>query len=357
MFYTTKTFTGINENYLEDIVVEASEKDPGLKGAMELVIENELNYNAIMKAIGMDEIRAYAESGTDVILESSVSGFFAKMREFFRKAYEKIKSLFKTFIAVLDSWIKNDSDFVKKYRSTLIKINTKDFSFKGYRFKARELNLSKAGDSMEKVLNDIGLRDSKIVVDGSAREAHQKAVRDWNSNKEDYIELLRGAALGESGKKYDHKEFMDKLTSKLRDGEDSPIEITNININEYLEIISTFKSAKKEAEDDFRAAEKKINEIIKSLNNQEKQITESLNSVEKDKQEAIVDAIRYASTASSAYKTIVNLLQTIQGAKMSAMKQENRQAKAVCVKLLRYKPKDESFAYSESSLLSGVVLK
>lgn len=363
-FYTNTGLTSLNENFLEDIQVEASTHDPGIKGAMAIIAENEMNYATIMQAVGYDELRYFEENGTEMIYESStLKDFFGKLKEFFMKVYEKVKGLFKTFIAMLDSWIRSDSDFVKKYRQHLLQVDTKGFEYKGFVFKLDGVKVADAATATQGYLNTNGMKETNVGphINGGEKIKEQiDIIERWRSTKEDHVEKMRGLAAGESSAKLTSKEFAEKLFTKLRGNEDKPIVIDKVDVGGLLEIISNFKDAKKKAETDFKALEKGINEIIKALNTQEKDIAKAVpgtDAADKAKTEARSAAIKFAAEVAAAQKDRLAVLQTVQGACMSALKQQNRQAKAVCVKLVSYKPQKEGFSGIGSSSLSNVTLK
>ena len=359
-FYTTANFSGINENYLEDIQVGESTHDPGIKGAMDIMIENEQNFSAIMKAVGFDELSYFEETGTIMVYENStVKSLFTRLKEFFEKAYIKIKELFKSFIAILDRWIKNDADFVNKYRTHLMQVDTKGFEYKGYIFTIDKFNMGRAAKDTISYINSLGLQSNGVgpYVDSSKINSQIESVQKWNSKKDDHIEILRGKVAGVNNK-LTAKEYHEKLFAKLRNNENKPGIVTSVDIYKLLETISTFKQAKKNAEDYFKELTKAINSVINDLNNQEKDIIKTLGDTDRAKAEGRSAAIKYAATLASAQKDRLNILQVAQGALMSAMKQENRQAKAVCSKLVRYKPKTKSIGEgARNSLLDGLVLK
>lgn len=356
--YTTQSLYGINENFLEDIHVEESMYDPGIKGATAIIVENERNFSELMKAVGIDELRYFEESGTEIIYESSrIKGLFTKIKEYFRTAFEKIKGLFKKMMALIDSWIKNDQDFVKKYRNTLLQVDTKGFEYEGYIHTLDKVELKSSADKTLSYLESSGMDSKNVgphVKNAKKVEDQVNAIEKWRSNKEDHMDKLRGVAAGESSVKLNDKDFKEKLYEKLRNNEKDKVKIGKISVPSLLEIVSSFKDSKKILNDNMKALEKNINDIIKNLNDQEKSLSKDIPGDDKDAIKARATAIRFASEVASAQKSRLNILQIVNGAVMSALKQQNRQAKSMCVRLINYKPKNESFVSEGSSLLNGV---
>lgn len=355
-FYTNST---INENFIEDIYVEESQHDPGIKGAMAIIAETEENYATLMKAVGINELRYYEETGKELVYEgATLTGFFTKAKEFFLSVLTKVKALFKKFISMIDALIMNDKDFVKKYRAHLSGINTKDFEYKGYEFSKTELTgrVKSAAGSLDGYLtNKLGFKKIETVpTDAGDIENNKKIAENWTSSKDDHVETMRGLAVGDNAK-YTQKEFSEKLFAKFRNGEDKPITINKVNVNEQLEIITNFKDAKKAAQDSYKVFEKEINNTIKDLNTKEKEIEKAIN---KDNASGSATAINVISKYVEASKVQLSILQQVQGMMMSALKQQSRQAKAICVRLVNYKPKNEGFVYEGvNSALSDVIFK
>ena len=333
----------ITENYLENIDVQESAYEPGFEGALQNIIDEEVNYSKLMEAVAIAELSHFEQNGRELVYEgANLSGFFSKVREFFKNMYEKIKGLFKKFIGFLDSLIMSDKAFVNKYRTTIIGADTTDFEYKGYIFKIKDFDLESYLDSVRtKHDMNMNIKASTITAGGSG--PYDQGAKNWKENKEDTIEEMRGVMAGESGKKYDEGEFHTAIFEKLRDGKDKPEIINTVNPSAELNTISSFKENKTKAEKDFKALEKGINEILKQLTADEKEIS---NAIKSSKNEAMDTArsaaIRYISARSEAEKVRLSLGQKAQGLVMSAMKQEYRQAKAICVKLINYKPKNES---------------
>lgn len=354
-FYTSST---VNENFVEDIYAEESQFDPGIKGAMEIIAENEENYSMLMKAIGINELRYFEENGTEIVYEgTTLSGFFTKAKEFFLNILAKVKGLFKKFISMIDSLILSDKDFIKKYRPTLLGINTKDFSFKGYNFTVDSKVVENADKKIDSYLSKLGFgRVDATPTNANEIEKINNLVTDWTSNKESHVETMRGEALGKSAK-LTSKEFSETLFAMLRGNEDKPVEITKVNVNDYISIITSFKEAKTAAQNSFKVIEKRINDLVKELNAKEKEIGNTYGD-DATANTGKAAAIRMISKYVEASKIHLNITQQVQGMMMSALKQESRQAKAVCVRLVSYKPKNEGFVYEGAeSALSGVVFK
>lgn len=354
--YTTASLHGINENFLGEVnTVNESIHDPGIKGTMAIITENEENFNEMMKAVGFDELRYFEETGREMIYEGDrAKSFFAKLRAFFTKVYQKIKELFQKFMGLLDRATRSDKAFVKKYNKLLLNTSTKGFEFKGFKFTLNAVTVAGVDSAIDAYMSSQNLTGSLAVPqsDTNKIEKQQKIVVDWRSDRPHHQDKMRGC-VGGSGSLKDN-ELGKKLFSMFRDGKDEKVELKNVSISEQIEIISNYKDARKTAKDNFKKLESTINKTLKNLKEQEKKLSKP---GDKLMQDANATAVRYISELYSATKDKLNILQKVNGTSMSAMRQERAQAKAICTRLVTYKPTNESARYGRKSALDNVKFK
>lgn len=321
--------------------------EPGLEGAYHIVAESEANYNAIMQAVGVAELAVFESTGAEMIYEAGdVKGFFGKMKEFFMNLWEKIKGLFKKFFAMFDSYTKNDKDFIAKYKKDIATANTKGFKYKGYNFTLDAVDVQKSANKIHSML------PNSTPNNKSGLEEFIKKFED----RVELVEKMRGAAIGESS--LEASEFTKELFKALRSGEDTKIEIDNVSANEQLLAISENSALKKAAEKQYKDLEKEVKEAIKTLEKSEKELVKDIPG-KGDKEGAELRAlqIKAANIHIANLRDKLNILQIVNGAKLSAIKDCNRQAKAICVALINYRPKNESTSVFESGFLAGVTLR
>ena len=361
----------INESSVLDMEVEASVHEASLAGAMSIIAENETNYTNLMIAIGLNELAYLEENGVEMQYEgASLKSFFEKIKAFFIKIFEKIKGLFKKFIAMMDAKILSDKNFVKKYRQALIAVVTTDFEYKGYKYTIGEakLKLSTVEKKLDDILKGAGISAEKVAEASIKADADSetdadntdatKLLEKYDEKKEDLLDEMRAAAIGESGK-LEQSEFNEEVYKLLRNGEDDADVIDTVSATDLLSTIAGYKEAKKLAEDDLKDIKKVIDKTISSFSKLEKKMATNFPDKEKidDKTEKAAhevlqkqraSMVRLASAAHKMTTSKLNILTSINGAKLSALKSENSQSKAVCVRLLSYKYKNES-AFGESS--------
>ena len=358
----TNRYSVVSESALSDETIYEFGQEITAETGYVLVAEAEENWNKIMKAVGIHELNVLEATGEEVVYEASNAGsFLDKLKDFFKMIWEKIVAVFKKFFAMIDSWIKSDKDFVKKYEKELrSKTNTTDFKFKGYKF-SDGVSVNDASDKIEKSFKSDLFSEYTTSTDDLNALAERLGDKleeiDGKFDKMDEcVDAARGAVFGESS--LDSKEFGEELFKCYRSGEDSKEEYSLSDlggINEILSTISNAATTKKAAESEYKALKKTIDDMIKKV---DKWKPAFKNGDELDaKRNGLLAGI--ASKYSRALKDHLGLVQIVNTAKLQALKDENRQAKAICVKLLTYKPKNESVThYGESgSFLDDVVLR
>lgn len=302
--------------------VQESPYDLGIGGALMHVYENECNYNALMKAAALSEMKYYNQTGGDLFVQEAgaLSGFITKVKEFFKKVIEKIKSIAKKFVAKINQYTMKDKDFVKKYQTELGRKNLKDFKFNnGYEFPDWSGNISYSSVT------------SSTEGDGSE---DQDTIND-------IIEKNRGAIVNDSP--MTESEYRDALTEKLY-GDKGDIEVKDIR--KWINVISGTKDAIKKAEKEEKSTIAAINAIIDRLDKDIKELDKGANIDIRNKDDASAHEkdkkIKGLNTDISIFKAYANDLTIYFGAVTKALNDKNRQAKAICVKALSYKSTNES---------------
>lgn len=354
-FYSRRNNLGNNIELSTEIQECAYE--PGIEAAWAIVAESEANYNAIMQAVGIEELNAFEESGAEMVYEAGqISGFVGKAKEFFIKMWEKIKGLFTKFFAMFNQYTKSDKDFINKYKSHLVKINTRDFEYKGFNFTNLDLDIGGLVVKATAAANSaIG---SSIYSTPTAKDTAEK-INKACEDKTELVEKMRGAAIGESS--LEAGEYTKELFKLFRSGEDSKETLDNIDVSNLIMAISENSQLKKNAEKSYKELEKIFKEALKTLNKSDKEMLKNFPGP--DGNETKSEAIRALNNNIFLLKEAINISQIANGAKLTAIKDCNRQAKAICVALLNYKPKNESFNFgdgesvNEGGFLSNVVLR
>lgn len=358
-------------NYYDDMQVGESPYPLGLEGALMHVYENECNYNALMRAVGISELKYYKDTGKSLFVHEAgaFSGFLERAKAFFKKVIEKIKQIFHKFAATLNQYFMKDKEFVKKYSKEILRKDITDFDFDGYTFKDLDtkINICKNSSNFDSYAKELN----------AAQKARVSADLDDYSKKDSTamdaeIEKMRGgiiSSVGGTDGRYDESEFRDELHELLYGGDKETLD--KISPREQLQFIENTKKDIKEVERVQKDVIKIIDRYIKDLEKWEVEINKkdstyastgigvaSNQPVTPIKKDTMTKTINNTITY---YQAVSNTLTIGFGMVVQAVKDRNRQAKAICVKIIGYKHEAVKYSsYSESSvddLFAGVTIR
>lgn len=107
-----------NEHAIYDVMIESCENQEKLFTA---AIFCDMQEAAMLhEGAAVEDIEAFQEA--------SIKGFFQKIKEFLKKLWAKIKAIFHSFIAKLNSWfMKSDKSFASKYEKEISNKNLDKF--------------------------------------------------------------------------------------------------------------------------------------------------------------------------------------------------------------------------------------
>jgi len=193
------------------------------------------------------------------------------VKNFLKKIWEKIKSLFKRFMMIIDSYTKNDKDFLNKYRKELGRVtNLTDFEFKGYKWNDTAFNNTKTV-----IENDLQSTSKDWRAAAGAADSETDYDKD-NENADDAADKYRGTIiqkLGGQNGTYNSSEFSKELKELYRSGdsEKQTLDAKDIGgVHKIITELSTSKDIKKGVADAFKASKK-------SIENDEKYVDRELN--------------------------------------------------------------------------------
>ena len=232
MFITENTMAGLSGNY----TVEAAEGYSGGIGCQFAALEAAQTDFSFLTAfvqndaheIGMVREGAGVEE-MHAMLEGAISDAWNKLKEWVKKIWEKIKGIFKSFIARLEDFMgKNGYAYYEKYRKIL---------FDGTPIKDLKAKYSKVNDT---ALSDLltGLKMSKVLPD-ALRSYNTVEVNDDKDQSEIVDEYL-GKMLGES-ESTDRKSFKKDFHDKCFESEVNE-DLETGSIPTYVKYISDKKS-------------------------------------------------------------------------------------------------------------------
>ena len=247
--------------------------------------------------------------GDSNIINESFSDFFNKIKDIIKKFIEWIKKVFKEFVAKLAALVGSEK-YIKKNAKLLNKFGSEDeFEFQGYKYTnidnvsmpvAAALDMFNGTIGQENFFSDIvsqhlksssaddyygtkaekwkdvdGFDDTernrRADVTNKLNQALSKSIDTLNDSLDDYYEAFRGRVLGET-KKYDSKEFTDRLFEVFRDDSDSTSSITidsnfvidaHRRFDKYKDTIKNIEKTQKDIIKDYEDLEKQLDKLIK----------------------------------------------------------------------------------------------
>lgn len=366
MLFDTISESTLNTNWDE---IEPSKYEANLEGALMLVYENECNYNALMRAAGLSELKYYQETGGDLFVQEAgaFGGFLEKAKSFFKAVLDKIKALFKKFFMTINQFVMSDKQWIKKYEKDILRAtNLKDMEFKGYTFKQLDPEATRLGTIANSIISGEATSIERIKAKG--HEDWSSEARKDEDELNDYIEKKRGELL--KGSSMNEAEFRDELKERLYGGDKELLEDSDINIRQQLQYIRDTKESTKNTEKLEKDVTKAITHIIKALDEKIKEFgkvgtDETTDKTKTDAQKAAIseskqDAIKALNQRIRIEKALSNNATVACGMICQAYKDRNRQAKAICIKAVSYnsKKKNESAVYSDpDDLFAGVTIR
>ena len=354
---------------MEDDSVKPSMYEDFTEGAMVAVAESETNYTRLMMGIGITEAVAYSETGEPMVYtESFIGDVVDKIKAFFKKLWDKIKALFKRFVLMFDQYFKSDKDFLKKYKSRILKSSTKDMTFSGYPFfkskgvKAGSNAVDSKIESADAVVNTI-----KAKIGNYDLNTAEDALDRLSEKREEMVDQFRGSLVEQNS--VDASDFHDELfeyfhgaTSKetLSDSD------AEMNLSNCIMVLEKSKDAIKSAQKVVDKIGKWIDDAVKTIENEAKSATEknisSMSGSDDEKSKAKTLQGRIVNTYVALFRDCGGVLTQYAGAVLTALKDLNRQSRAICAKAIVKSGKiNEESAGSEyfggGSFLSSVVFK
>lgn len=356
------------ESIVDDDTIEAAWEESSIETAARIVAETNINYNRIMEACAIMELNFLEENGREFIYEADGTGFFEKVKDFFRSIWNKIQSLFKKAITQFNSWFASDKEFLRKYKKDLNNSMNSNGSFSDkeidifpYLYLTKGVDVfSKIASSAEEVEEEAGLKETeilKIIYDHNLDVAElDKFVEKLDSDHVNgTVEKFRAKFVseidGKSREKLTSKEFSDELAEALQGGESGKIsEPLSKCISPAMKFLEDSDKIKKSINDAMKYIKKGIDNAIKSTEKLQKGYADSMKAGSEDKNKIAGIKHTICSKHLNFLKDCKTSTTTAQGIALNTLKACSRQCKAVCVKALTYtKPKNESAAFEESA--------
>lgn len=253
MFITENTMAGLNGNY----TVEAAEGYSGGIGCQFAALEAaQTDFSFLTAFVQSDarEIGMVREGAGDEevhsMLEGAISDAWAKLKEWIKKIWEKIKGIFKAFIARLEDFMgKNGYAYFEKYKKVLYNGQSlKDLKAKWAEPKEDKLRGLLTGMKMGGILSDVFAGSTAKHVDDDT---------DQSDLVDEYLSDMLGTS---TDKKSFKKDFHDECFDT-----ESEEELESGKISTYVKFIAEKKSIIELFEKQRDAIDKGLNKISKDL--------------------------------------------------------------------------------------------
>ena len=304
--------------------VQESAYPLGLEGGLMHVYENECNYNAIMKAAGISELKYYKECGGDLFVNeaAAVGGFIDKFISFFKKVGEKIAQMFKKFVMTIGSFVQSDKSFVKKWKPQVMR-NSKEFDFKGYKFDLTML------DSIKSKAENITPKNMDIAQFARDADVHPMSDDDIEAKCKEMMKDICGEDVDSEN------EMKDELHKKVYGDNKEEFKVTSSLCLEAFSYISDTKKNIKEIQDFQKKFNTGINKYCKVLEDTKKVLLKYMEDSKPGKpKEAQSNKMKTVTQQITLTKDNAQYFTTAFSLFIGAYKDLNRQSKAICVKAL-----------------------
>ena len=330
-------------NLVSDVVPEVYDESMEIMDiGMQIMEESAEDWNNMMKAIASVELGYVVENQQEMIYEAvDIKAWGEKVINWFKNILKKILGMLQTAKAKFMSWASKDATFLNKYEDRIKEGANKipsGFSFKGYEFdnlagkvsniKAAMDNAISGYDKITSVNQTLSSRYGADSMDGQIKyddvvasysdSEHAKTISDEIRGK------LTGDSAGTSSSEYRKELF------KLFHGSSSKISIGSgssvIGASYIIDTIKNAKTAIKAVEDQKTTTTKTINDTIKAVNDSLKTAKDKGNKIGSARLNMGATILKKAATDVATYCTMLT----------AALKDENRQAKAVAVKFVSY---------------------
>lgn len=335
--------------------VEAAEYDEDLSfmemGA--LALEEATNdWNQLMRAIALTELSYVIESGGEEMIYEAVDVDTLKKQfaAWIHKLWAKLKGIADSAIAKFSSFAKDDAKFITKYEAKIkegIKNIPDGFSFKGYAFTPLMENF---GESLKTASATYVTWASEWAGTKGINPSSASVEERSKSGVDDKLSEYRGALV--NGDKVSGGGDFTKALKNALYGSDSKVYINKSDIStaNTIDIVKSAKLAINGAKSIKEEVKISLDQSIAEINKAGKDSKDRAKESDNENMSKVATAV---TNMSKYLRQLQNINATAMSTYISALGAQNRQAKAVCVKMISYANKaaansvGESYSYGE----------
>lgn len=352
-------YDSINESALYDVApYEFDESMTFQEMGAQMIEEATQDWNNYMQAVALTELSYVIENHQEYIYEGvDISAMLGKVKEWFKKLWAKIQGIAKAAMAKFAQFAMSDDKFLSKYKSAIYDGAGKlpsGFSYKGYKFEGLKDKVNRIKAAAKDVIDrgELAASNMKSYGYGYSDQKDKDSSKSLNKKLDDYRAKLAGKTGSVSA-----SEFKSAIKVDLYGSSDKEY-IKTVDASKLVSIIEGANDAKTAAKEAQDAIKDDIDDKISKLNDVESSWKDKVSKSLEDSPEDTKDRDIKSSYASLAnryaqyLKDVETANATWFSAYITALKDQNRQAKAVCTKLISYangvggkkEPKTESVA-------------
>ena len=268
----------------------------------------------------------FESSEYGAVAESASKSVIQRIKEFFKKLWEKIKAFFHNIRKYFDSLFMNAKDFAKKYEKEIKEANKyiKDFTFKMFEYNNQAIDnvIEKVSDvSTEAGKHTTNVKDLMELLEKDSNDNHTEtgekpeitakldALKQDAEDAEDKAleKICASLTGGFKAKTYD--ELDEELFSYFRGGATDADDKTEVDVNDltiYMKILLNDKASKSAS-----TAESNLKKVMDKANKTINDAEKTVNKVSGKGASNIAEALRYLSTIVAAHNTVVSKMITI----------------------------------------------
>lgn len=321
----------------------------------QMIEESIGDWNNYMRAIALTELSYVIENHQEYLYEAvDIKAMIDKAKEWFKKLWSKIKGIAKAAMAKFASFGKNDESFINKYEKEIQDgaTNLPDgFSYKGYKFSANlsampasvKSSSETATSSVDVTIEWYKNRADAVKIIGSVSKGMQDSgkysddsLKQKQKDIDAELKQYRGKLVGQASKELSDSEFKTEMKRYMYGSVDKEY-IKEVKAAKLIGIVkgaSEAISGAKDAQDTIKDA---IDTAIEKLNDAESALRDIDTKPEDVEVRAAYTNMAKAINIISSYLKNINTVNASWfSAYITALKDQNRQAKAICVKLISF---------------------
>ena len=359
----------------------------------DIILTTNENYNMLMERIYIRDLSIFESTGELCVYnEASIDDFILGIKKFLLKVWRAIAGMFKSFIQMVDKYTMNDKRFISKYRDQLLKHQgDSNFSFTGHIFTINDQELNNAIHELELNPLDHTVTTTEAVqvnpntnpqpqqnnqqnqqqnngvnpapagstntFDSKFGSGNIKDITTLRANLENDLDGVRMRIIKhfshrskKDGTKLDDKDFYNELGACLRNGHEiedkEELNLVQIDVPNMISEMDGYRNTRRTLMNCMREGKKVIDTSIKEAASKQKEVmnqTVESQKVErgKTKEQVKSDKLREVSYYITWKNRTANMLTTIEGSVIRALKDRSKQYKACCIELINYKPDED----------------